>query len=1028
MSDSVELETRRMGLRGIVRVASEVLPPVWPMRSFVHHNPLHGFEDRPFDVAVRQGERLFGGRGYLPAETYRAYLRSGRIGPAHLDHALQAVAGKQAVAVGERLVGHLEVLKGCMTHGLGEEGDARASRPPYDPTLTKALVDRLAGQFAGASPEHPPTTAEEAGLALARTMTLATWCDRRLGTEIQACVNNELVKWCGGFLDEGHATWPMPGREQGLFLTWRSLAGREWRPGGISGGGRKIRALSNHPEDVLLESLERLGVPEEAWEDYLALELAALPGWSGFIKWRAEHRDYPWQQAYPASLVKYLAMRLWYERELVAKACRRHLAIEGNLAALIGYASAHPAADAALATPQAAAQRLLGLASSLDLTVPALLEAAPGDLATLLRWVDDFPPADRDAVWLRAFEAGYQEALLAKLDRPLRAADETGVSAVPPTRPLSQSVYCLDVRTEPFRRHLEAIGDHETYAFAGFFGAAIRFRPWETEGRIDQVPAVMQPRNEVREVPRSYHEHLVPRHRARAGWLNAGHTLLGDLKDNVVTPYVMVESLGWFYGVPLVGKTLVPGPYRRLSAWVKGMLMPTIPTVLTVDKLAPADVEQMVAAEQRDTIWKALRARFGHRGYNLDPRFVEAIRLYALGNEATPSPELGRAAEDLALDPVAIEDLVAGLRRDGQIEARSTSRRKEKLTRTGFTIDEQVATLENVLRTMGLTQNFARLVLICAHGSTSENNPYESALDCGACGGNHGSPNARTVARMANNLKVRERLARVGIVIPTDSHFLAGQLDTTTDAVRLYDLEDVPPAHRKDVARLQDDLALAGRQTSEERLAKLPDVTDARRRPEQVKARSADWSQVRPEWGLSGNAAFVIGPRALTKGIDLGGRVFLHSYDARQDPSGRLLEVILTAGQLVAQWINMEHYFSSTDHEVYGSGSKAYHNVVGRVGVMSGPWSDLRMGLARQTVSSGEHAYHEPMRLVVIVAASRRTLEALIARHLLLQQYYHHEWVHLIVWDPDDSRLYRYGPGGGWTLVAPLSLEKEPIA
>jgi uncharacterized protein len=110
---------------------------------------------------------------------------------------------------------------------------------------------------------------------------------------------------------------------------------------------------------------------------------------------------------------------------------------------------------------------------------------------------------------------------------------------------------------------------------------------------------------------------------------------------------------------------------------------------------------------------------------------------------------------------------------------------------------------------------------------------------------------------------------------------------------------------------------------------------------------------VRPEWGLSGNAAFIVGRRALTRGINLEGRVFLHSYDYREDPDGRLLEVVMTGPQVVGQWINMEHYFSAVDPEVYGSGSKIYHNVVGRFGIMSGPQSDLRTGLAWQTVMNG---------------------------------------------------------------------------
>ena len=172
-----------------------------------------------------------------------------------------------------------------------------------------------------------------------------------------------------------------------------------------------------------------------------------------------------------------------------------------------------------------------------------------------------------------------------------------------------------------------------------------------------------------------------------------------------------------------------------------------------------------------------------------------------------------------------------------------------------------------------------------------------------------------------------------------------------------------------------------------------------------VRERSVDWSQVRPEWGLSGNTAFIIGRRELTKGLNLAGRVFLHSYDYREDPTNRLLEVMLTASASRGQWINMEHYFSAVDNEVYGSGSKIYHNVVGRLGIMSGPWSDLRLGLARQTVMNGEMPYHEPMRLLTIIEAPRARIEKLIARHEVLQHFYHNEWVHLVALDPEDGAM-----------------------
>src|SRR5262249_9161421 len=133
----------------------------------------------------------------------------------------------------------------------------------------------------------------------------------------------------------------------------------------------------------------------------------------------------------------------------------------------------------------------------------------------------------------------------------------------------------------------------------------------------------------------------------------------------------------------------------------------------------------------------------------------------------------------------------------------------------------------------------------------------------------------------------------------------------------------------------------------------------------EVARRSGDWSETRPEWGLSGNAAYIIGKRTLTKDLNLQGRAFLNSYDYLIDPTGALLEGILMAPMVVGQWINAEHYFSATDPEIYGSGSKIYHNVVGRIGIMSGPQSDLRTGLALQSVANGDMTYHEPLRLFV---------------------------------------------------------------
>ena len=1069
-------DTQRMALRSQVKLASEIVAPYWPMRTFIHHNPLHELESRSFHEAVQRGHQLLGGRGYLPNEYYRLYYRQGRIRPEHVDAALRPLAQDVSVRIGDRQVSQLDVLRAHLLHGISapaeESLETLCERAP-EPDVLMALVDRLHDTLRPPSVEERGQEAVREDLAaLGQTLTLAAWCDHALGTGLVARINDEMTRWCAAFLDEGHAAWMMPQREQTLSGAWKTLTsldlnGSLW---GIRDWRRKLKALPDRSEDAILDVLAALGVPETARLEYLALHLAALPGWAAFIKWRAEQQGYAWQEAYPASLVKYLAIRLFYERELVGKVCREELGIEGTFEAIRSYMESHPLAyhlrqervtgrlpgqwsrrvdrlrnrwpkrgieawealasryltDSAdwhrRAAVRSAAWPLLALAKALGIALAELLNSPPTDLKTLLDWLDAFPETQHGPRWLEAFEVGYQESLFAQV---AGTAGKLGALAqqVPgeEVRPQAQAVFCIDVRSEPLRRHLEAIGDYETFGFAGFFICFIRYRALGSHHDTDQYPVIMKARNLVREIPRSYHGDMLSRHRTGARLVRAGHALLHDLKEHVITPYVIVESLGWFYCLPFVGKTLFPVWYRKLSGWLRRIVAPPVSTTLTVDKLSKSEAEAMVASEQRAVIRLALRERLGLHGSRVSPELIEVLRRRALNGEEAAGPFTNESGWLADLSAEEVTAFIEDLRRHYQIDQRWASVQKERITRTGFTLDEQVFTVETALRMMGLTRNFARLVLLCAHGSTSDNNPFESALDCGACGGNEGKPNARLLAAMANKPQVRERLAKNGIQIPPDAHFIAGQIDTTTDEVQLSDLEDVPPTHRKDLTRLLEDLKEAAQLTSQERCARLPEVAAAlppQQAVSHVRRRSADWSQVRPEWGLSGNAAFIIARRHITKGLNLEGRTFLHSYDYLEDPSNRLLEIIMTAPQVVTQWINMEHYFSTVDNDVYGSGSKIYHNVVGRIGVMSGMQSDLRTGLAWQTVMNGEVPYHESTRLLTLIEAPRARIEALIHRHEVLQRFYHNGWVHLVAVEREEGALYRYLPTGEWRRVA----------
>jgi hypothetical protein len=167
------------------------------------------------------------------------------------------------------------------------------------------------------------------------------------------------------------------------------------------------------------------------------------------------------------------------------------------------------------------------------------------------------------------------------------------------------------------------------------------------------------------------------------------------------------------------------------------------------------------------------------------------------------------------------------------------------------------------------------------------------------------------------------------------------------------------------------------------------------------------------ELGLAGNLAFVVGPRSLTQHADLGRRVFLHSYEADADPTGEVLGGILTAPLIVGQWISAQYAFSTTDPEIFGSGSKAVHNVVGDVGVLSGPGGDLRRGLALQSVRAGSELLHEPLRLLAVVQGQLDHIDAAIDGSDLLGRLVANGWIHLVA-RPDEASPWATRHHDGW--------------
>jgi uncharacterized protein YbcC (UPF0753/DUF2309 family) len=660
--------------------------------------------------------------------------------------------------------------------------------------------------------------------------------DRKEGARWSTFINEEISKWCTAYFDCGQALWGFPWKGLPLFAAWRQAASLDRNPetAGMKGWRKLLSSLGDDPVQEIDRAAAYLGLEVSTATEVFHSLILGIGGWAGHLKFLAHEKNLQGEQDY--TLRHLLAMRLVYE-------------------------------------------------CALKNTFPMMAFTAPNSHKETP--VSHVPP---QFLWQRAHEIATRSKLFSQLASLGRSRLEKA--------PDFQAVFCIDVRSEVFRRALEQVSPSvQTLGFAGFFGFPIEaIRAGETRG-TPQCPVFLNPAVKVYSHQSQDELGTIALHKQFAWAWKA-------FKNSAVSSFVFVETLGLCF----LGKI----------------------------------------------IWNLI----GHshpkesRGYNID---VSVLPL-----------------------------------------------------------ETSIKLAAGALRHMGLAKGgLSNLVLLCGHRSMTENNPYGSSLDCGACGGHTGEANAKTAAGILNDPLVRQGLLKQGIVIPEQTLFLAGLHNTTTDEVTLFSLESLPSLHRDSVNALAQNLQLAGQIARRERAPLLGLDPVATNLDDAVTARSRDWSQIRPEWGLVGNHAFIAATRERTRGLDLGGRVFLHDYRHDLDDEEATLELLLTAPVVVASWINLQYFGSTVDNKLFGSGDKVIHNVAGLLGVQEGNGGDLKVGLPFQSLHDGQAWRHEPLRLAVIVEAPTESIDKVLAKHNDLSNLVVNGWIELFALD-NDGKVTSCSDGRGW--------------
>ena len=506
----------------------------------------------------------------------------------------------------------------------------------------------------------------------------------------------------------------------------------------------------------------------------------------------------------------------------------------------------------------------------------------------------------RNRLWLEAWEKTYEDQLKKLITSKQHTTEEKATTA------LAQFVFCIDVRSEPFRRKIEKAGPFETIGTAGFFGLPIETTVLGGKHSHNSLPVMFKPQFKIKE---SSPDCELKPYQQRQQTTHSLSDTFKTMKHNLLSSMLLPE---------------VSGPWLSLETLARSF-----------------------APRSAGYAFRKVRETWLHK----------------------PSIEL-------SLDPL---------------------HSLETELPVGFSEEDKVYYVRQALKMMGLTDHFAPLVVICGHGSHSTNNPYASALDCGACGGASSGFNARVLATLCNLPQVRQNLAAEGIVIPRDTIFAAAEHITTLDELRWLYVPELTGDTEEVFERIQSVLPQISEEANAERIEGLPGIGIKHQNPKAEAERIAeDWSEVRPEWGLARNAAFIIGDRQLTKECNLEGRAFLNNYSWQKDLDGKLLANIISGPGTVAQWINLQYYASTVAPHYYGSGNKTTQTVTAGIGVMQGNGSDLLSGLPWQSVMQSDHeAYHAPLRLLVVIQAPRKYVQRMLDKDSGFRQKVKNGWIRL---------------------------------
>ena len=493
-------------LHDAVKSASRIIAPLGPINTFAARHPWAGLEEQSFEETARFLKDTCNLDIYPNDSVLQSARERSGIRQDFLEKELQHWLKQQSLEIPRE-----DAERFCMAALLQNGFSPSALAAPE----LKSMATKLKRLIPQMKEKH------------AVVQTYSQRLEQMGRVDAAHELNRHLIKWCKLYLDESQAVLPMPHREEGFYRAWRKLVVHD------PALSRKVRKqLSELPEEAeaaLREVLLSLKIPFSEIQDYLQAHLLSLPGWGGMMLWRSQNSSEE-----SSLLLNYLAVRISMEWASVTPFLPLLEKGKGKVQL----------------EPLIAAWAEWG-----NLPIHAWSQLSPSEMKARLALAYRFDKIVRNRLWLEAWEKTYEEKLKRMLLSQQKAKEIQSAQA--------QFVFCIDVRSEPFRRQLEKAGEFETFGTAGFFGLPIETCELGSNHTHHSLPVLFKPQHKVKEF--SEDAQIYEQRLHAIGSL--GNTFK-TMKHNLVSSMVLPEISGPWLSLQTLARSFMPrSAGRTFNKW-----------------------------------------------------------------------------------------------------------------------------------------------------------------------------------------------------------------------------------------------------------------------------------------------------------------------------------------------------------------------------------------------------------------------------------------------------------------------------